>query len=122
MQKLTIIGNLTGDPELRTTTTGNEVCNFTVAVNRRKTANNQTPEADFFRVSAWGERGKVCNQYLTKGKKVAVIGQVSAHAYTAQDGTARASLDVFAEDVEFLTPKGNGYTPVEVDDNPFAEG
>ena len=122
MQKLTIIGNLTGDPELRTTTTGNEVCNFTVAVNRRKTANNQTPEADFFRVSAWGERGKVCNQYLTKGKKVAVIGQVSARAYTTQDGTARASLEVFAEDVEFLTPKGNGYTPVEVDDNPFAEG
>ena len=122
MQKLTIIGNLTGDPELRTTTTGSEVCNFTVAVNRRKTANNQTPEADFFRVSAWGERGKVCNQYLTKGKKVAVIGQVSARAYTTQDGTARASLEVFAEDVEFLTPKGNGYTPVEVDDNPFAEG
>lgn len=122
MQKLTIIGNLTGDPELRTTTTGSEVCNFTVAVNRRKTANNQTPEADFFRVSAWGERGRVCNQYLTKGKKVAVIGQVSAHAYTAQDGTARASLEVFAEDVEFLTPKGNGYTPVEVDDNPFVGG
>lgn len=122
MQKLTIIGNLTGDPELRTTTTGSEVCSFTVAVNRRKTANNQTPEADFFRVSAWGERGKVCNQYLTKGKKVAVIGQVSAHAYTAQDGTARASLDVFAEDVEFLTPKGNGYTPVEDSDNPFVGG
>jgi single-strand DNA-binding protein len=120
MNKLTIIGNLTGDPELRATPNGNEVCTFTVAVNRRK-AKGQAQEADFFRVSAWGERGKVCSTYLSKGKKVCVIGQVTVHAYNAQDGSARGSLEVFAEDVEFLTPKGGngGYTPVDDEDDPF---
>ena len=59
MQKLTIIGNLTGDPELRTTQSGKEVCSFTVAVNRKKTANNQDPGADYFRVSAWEDRGRI---------------------------------------------------------------
>ena len=57
MNKLTIIGNLTKDPELRTTQDGTSVCNFTVAVNRRK-SNGQQPEADFFRVSAWRGLGE----------------------------------------------------------------
>jgi single-strand DNA-binding protein len=123
MNKIHIIGNLTADPELRTTTTGSEVCTFTVAVNRRKTQNNQNPVADFFRVSAWNEKGKVCQKYLTKGKKVSVVGSVSIHVYSANDGSPRGSLEVFAEDVEFLTPKGNdGYIPVDDQDNPFVGG
>ena len=121
MNKLMIIGNLTNEPELRSTADGKEVCTFTVAVNRRKS--NQNPQADFFRVNAWGEKGKVCKQYLTKGKKVCVTGQVSVHAYTAQDGSARGSLEVFAEDVEFLSPKDSGgYTPVTDQDDPFMVG
>ena len=63
MNKLTIIGNLTRDPELRTTSAGVNVCDFTVAVNRRnrnRDAQNGQPEADFFRVSAWRERGELC--------------------------------------------------------------
>ena len=115
MNSLHIIGNLTGDPELRTTSGGKEVCTFTVAVNHRR-----DDGADFFRVSAWGERGKVCNQYLSKGKKVSVVGSVSVHVYTKQNGEAGASLEVFAEDVEFLTPKGNGFTQVNDPDDPFA--
>ena len=122
MNKLTIIGNLTSDPELRTTPNGNDVCTFNVAVNRRRTQNNQNPPADFFRVSAWGDKGKVCNTYLSKGKKVCVVGQVSVHAFNSQDGAARANLEVFAEEVEFLTPKDSGYTQVEETDNPFAGG
>ena len=66
MQQLMIIGNLTKDPELRTTATGLSVCSFTVAVNRRQTQqqrqNHQQPEADYFRVSAWRERGEVCGR------------------------------------------------------------
>mgnify|MGYP002515908843 CR=1 FL=1 len=113
MQKLTIIGNLTGDPELRTTTTGSEVCSFTVAVNRRKTANNQTPEADFFRVSAWRQLGENCQRYLAKGRKVAVVGSVSVSTYTGNDGTTRATLEVTADDVEFLSSRNEdaGYAP-----------
>lgn len=107
MNKLTIIGNLTRDPELRTTTSGINVCSFTVAVNRRR-HEGQEPEADFFQVAAWRQLGENCAQYLAKGRKVAVVGPVSFRTYTANDGTTRATLNVTADEVEFLTPKGEG--------------
>ena len=73
MNKLTIIGNLTRDPELRSLSSGIPVCTFTVAVNRRnrsQNAENGQPEADFFRVSAWRQLGENCARYLSKGRKV----------------------------------------------------
>ena len=109
MNKLTIIGNLTRDPELRTTQTGINVCDFTVAVNRKlsaqQKANGQQAEADFFRVTAWRELGEICAKYLAKGRKVAVVGPVSVRTYTGNDGVTRANLEVTADDVEFLTPR-----------------
>ena len=113
MNKLIIIGNLTKAPELRTTTSGKNVCNFDVAVNRRN------GEADFFRVSAWNEQANVCAKYLSKGKKVCVIGSVTAKPYVNQKNEACASLEVMANEVEFLSPKDSGMTPVEDEDNPF---
>jgi single-strand DNA-binding protein len=124
---LTIIGNLTKSPECRTTPAGKDVCSFTVAVNRRgkKDSQNNQPEADFFRVTAWDNLAKLCGQYLSKGRKVAVVGPVSLHMYTTQDGRSGASLEVTANDVEFLSPKGEsqgeqvdpqtGYTRVDPD-------
>ena len=108
MNKVFLIGNLTRDPELRTTQTGVSVCSFTIAVNRRRPSNAEAgqPEADFFRVTAWRQLGEICAKYLAKGRKVSVVGSVSASAYTGSDGKARASLEVQADDVEFLTPKG----------------
>lgn len=103
MNKLTIIGNLTRDPETRTTQSGKSVCTFTVAVNRRS-----QDEADYFRVSAWNQLGDTCQKYLAKGRKVAVCGSVSVNAYTTQNGENRASLEVFAQDVEFLSSKSEG--------------
>ena len=114
MNRITIIGNLTADPELRTTRSGVDVCSFTVAVNRRKQVEGQ-PEADFFKVSAWRERAQVCSKYLAKGKKVCVVGPVSVSTYTANDGTTRASLDVIADDVEFLSPRAEAVTERPVD-------
>ena len=113
MNKLTIIGNLTRDPELRTTSSGINVCTFTVAVNRRRSANSNQPEADFFRVSAWRQLGENCQRYLAKGRKVAVVGAVSVQTYTGNDGTTRASLEVNADDVEFLSSRNEdaGYAP-----------
>lgn len=110
MNKLFIIGNLTRDPEMRSTSTGDSVCSFTVAVNRRRASNAEAgqPEADFFRVSAWRQLGENCNRYLAKGRKVAVVGSVRVSTYTAQDGATRASLEVTADDVEFLSPRGEG--------------
>lgn len=103
MQSLTIIGNLTRDPDSRTTQTGKQVCTFTVAVNRR----NDRETSDFFRVSAWGELANICKQYLAKGKKVCIVGQISVSTYTANNGETRASMDVYAEHVEFLSPAGS---------------
>jgi single-strand DNA-binding protein len=110
MNKLTIIGNLTGDPESRTTSGGVNVTTFTVAVNRRNKKEGQ-PEADFFRVSAWRQLGENCLKFLAKGRKVAVVGPVSVHTYTGNDGNTRASLEVNADDVEFLSPKSESIDP-----------
>lgn len=104
MNHLVIIGNLTADPQTRTTQTGKQVCSFTVAVNRPQTANAGQQEADFFRVSAWGKLGENCSKWLIKGKKVAVTGRVSVSTYTTQKGETRAQMDVMAESVEFLSP------------------
>ena len=142
MNKLTIIGNLTRDPELRATSAGINVCDFTVAVNRRvrRDAQSAQPEADFFRVSAWRALGENCAKFLAKGRKVCVVGPVSVRTYQASDGTTRASLEVTAEDVEFLSsrndgdaagsyaapaaapaaePQAAGFTAVETDELPF---
>lgn len=139
MNRLTIIGNLTRDPVLRTTRDGTEVCDFTVAVNRR-VKQGQEQQADYFRVTTWREQAKSCNTYLAKGKKVAVIGEVSVHTYTDSNGQFRAQMELAARDVEFLTPRAdsgqqapqngtqaasepqpddNGFIPVETDDLPF---
>lgn len=105
MNKLTIIGNLVRDPELRTTPNGINVCSFTVAVNRKNASPEKTREADFFEVTAWRERGEICAKVLLKGKKVCVIGAVSVETYTGNDGTTRAKMKVIADEVEFLSPK-----------------
>ena len=104
MNKLTIIGNLTRDPETRTVGSDHTVCSFTVAVNRRKREGHDQ-EADFFRVSAWDKLGDNCQRYLAKGRKVAVVGPVSVSTYESKEGGTRFSLDVRADDVEFLSPK-----------------
>ena len=107
MNKVFLIGNLTRDPELRTTQSGISVCSFTIAVNRRRSSNAEAgqPEADFFRVSAWRQLGEICSKYLAKGRKVSVVGTVSASAYMGSDGLPHAGLEVQADDVEFLTPR-----------------
>ena len=124
MNRLFIIGNVVKDPELRTTPQGKNVCTFVVAVNRRKKAENQ-PDADFFRVSAWDAMGENCAKYLTKGKKVSVMGAVSVHVYSTQKGEPGASLEVLANEVEFLSPKSDSIDPqsgmqkVEVEGLPY---
>ena len=127
MNHLTIIGNLTKNPQTRTvrTQTGEcNVCDFTVAVNGKK-----GEEATFFRCTAWRGLADLIGKYCSKGKKVAVVGPVSAHVYKGKDGEARADLNVTVDDFEFLTPRGEaydndlkdagGYTKVDDEDVPF---
>lgn len=113
MNKTVIIGNLTRNPELRSAPGRDgqiSVCDFTVAVNRRngRSNSNGQQEADFFKVTVWRGLADVCAQYLAKGRKVAVVGPVSASAYMGNDGEPHAKLEITAEDVEFLTPKQEG--------------
>lgn len=112
MNKIVIIGNLTKTPELRSTQDGTPVCGFTVAVNRPKTKNNPDPGADFFNVNAWRGLGENCAKYLDKGRKVAVSGRVSLRTWE-KDGKHGASLEVLAEDVEFLTSRTESATQPE---------
>ena len=108
MQKIIVIGNLTADPEMRATPNGKTVTNFTVAVSRK----GDKDKTDYFRCAAWNKTGEVCGQYLGKGKKVCVVGEVSARAYTDKQGEAKASLEVFVTEVEFLSPRSEEREPV----------
>lgn len=106
MIKLMITGNLTRDPEAGTTNTGINYCRFTVAARKRWHREGEQ-DAVFFRVTAWRALGDNCLKYLSKGKKVAVTGGVEAGAYRGSDGNAYATLELDADDVEFLSPKGD---------------
>ena len=134
MNKIMLIGNLTRDPEMRSTPNGVTVCSFTIAVNRRFAQQGGEKQADFFRINAWRQLGETCARYLAKGRKVAVVGELQARTYQGSDGTTRMSLDVSADEVEFLSPASGDsqqqaqsapelqqpvYTPVTNDDLPF---
>ena len=112
MNKLVLTGNLTRSPELRSTPNGIPVCTFTIAVNGRK---SDDPTA-YFRITVWRQLAEICNRYLAKGKKVFVSGPVSVSTYTAKDGSTKASLEVTAEDVEFLSPAGTGAENAQADE------
>lgn len=105
MNKIFLIGNLTRDPELRTTPNGYTVCTFGLAVNRRRKVEGQ-PEVDFFNVNAWRQLGETAAKYLSKGRKICVVGTLQIRTYDAADGTKRTVVDVEADDIEFL-PNAN---------------
>lgn len=108
MNRLFIIGNSTKDAELRTTQDGTNVCSFTVAVNKKgKKKGENGNDTDYFKVTAWRKLAEICASYIKKGNKVCVVGSVSVSTYTAQDGQMRASLEVTADDVEFLSSKSD---------------
>jgi single-strand DNA-binding protein len=114
-----IVGNVGRDPEMRYTPSGQAVTSFSVATNRQYTNNNgeTIKETIWFRVSAWGKQAEICNQYLKKGSKVLVEGRLTPdkesggpRVWTAQDGTAKASYEVTAATVRFLSSRGEADT------------
>lgn len=104
MNKVFLIGNLTRDPEIRSTQSGVAVCNFSIAVNRRF-RNPQTgqQETDFLNIVAWRQLAELCSKYLAKGRKVAVAGSIQTRTYEAKDGSKRTAWDIVADEVEFLS-------------------
>jgi len=103
-QQITIIGNVGRDPEMRYTQGGVAVCDFSVAVNKRYTTagGEQRDETTWFRVTCWRQLAETMGKYLTKGKQVMVVGEVTASAYTDKAGQPAATLEITANTVKFL--------------------
>ena len=107
MNKVILVGNLTKDPELTTTTNGVSVCRFTIAVSRRYVGASGERETDFINVVVWRGQAENCHKYLKKGSKCGVIGALQTRSYDAQDGSKRYVTEVVADEVEFISTSRN---------------
>lgn len=122
------IGRLTRDPEVRYTQSGKACAKFTLAIDRRKSADGNQ-QADFIQCVAWEKTAEVISQYCTKGKKIAVEGRIQTRSYDGNDGNKRYVTEVVVQSMEFCDSKGGGVsttnggtyagTPVPDDDIPF---
>jgi single-strand DNA-binding protein len=122
--KITIVGYLGRDPELRYTPQGTAVCNFSVATTeKRRNARGETEEHTiWFRVTAWGRQAEVANEYLAKGRQVYVEGRLRLEEYTDREGNLRLSAEVNASDIHFLGQRGDATNGVaeRADENSLA--
>ncbi|MCB8926720.1 MAG: single-stranded DNA-binding protein [Ardenticatenaceae bacterium] len=140
-QKIIVVGNLGSDPEMRYMPDGTAVTSFSVATNRRwtdRSTGQPVDETTWFRVSVWGRQAETTNEYLSKGRKVLVEGQLTPdrntggpRLWSGQDGTVRASFEIRADTVRFLGGRedggsyggddydGGGAPAQEEDDIPF---
>lgn len=107
LNKVTLIGNLTRDPELRYTPAGTAVCTFGLATNRSWTtqAGETKEDTEFHRIVAWNKLGELCAQLLAKGRKVYVEGRLATHTWTGQDGMQRSTTEIVIEDMIILDSK-----------------
>ena len=107
--KVFLMGNLTRDPEMRYIPSGQAVTTFTIAVNRvyNSQAGEKKEEVSFIRVVAWARQAETCNEYLKKGSPVFVEGRLQSRSWEAQDGTKRSTLEVVAQNVQFLSRGGS---------------
>lgn len=142
MNKVTLIGRLTKDPELRYTSSNIAVASFTLAVDRGYTGQNGERQADFLNIVVWRKPAENVKKFLTKGSQVAIDGSIQTRSYDDQNGQKRYITEILANSVEFLGSKGNtssqqgteksAPTPYDfgnepepkgtnIDSNPFAE-
>lgn len=105
MNKVILIGRLTADPELRYTPSGAPVANFTVAVDRKFSKQDET---DFIPVVAWRRLAEICNEFLHKGKLVAVEGRLQTRTYEDKDGQRRKAFEVVADEMQMLDRASGG--------------
>ena len=126
INRVVLTGNLTRDPELRSTASGMSVCSLRIASNTRR-KNQATGEwedkPNFFDVTVWGAQGENCARFLSKGRPVALDGRLEWREWEAQDGNKRQSVEIVADAVQFLggredgPPSGGGIT--EIGGHPF---
>ena len=105
MNKVTLMGRLTKEPDVRYTATNNTlVCGFSLAVNRRF-AKEGEQQADFFNIVAWGKLGEFCSKYFAKGQQVAVVGRLQTRNYDDKDGKKVYVTEIVAEEAYFADTK-----------------
>lgn len=102
VNRVVLVGRLTRDPELRHTTGGKAVCDFSIAVNKKMKPADGSPDADFFRITCWDRTAEFVGQYMNKGRLVAVDGRLQSRRYTASDGSNREVVEVVADSVQGL--------------------
>ena len=122
MNKVILMGRLTRDPEVRYSQSGDSpmaIARYSLAVDRRRSNNNDGQTADFINCVAFGRQGEFAEKYFHKGIKIAVTGRIQTGSYTNKDGQKVYTTDIVAEDIEFAESKGSsdgtngGYTPRE---------
>lgn len=125
LNKIMLIGNVGGDPEMRYTPNGKAVTSFRMATNYRYVGSDRErkDETEWFRVSVWGKQAESCNQFLSKGRRVYVEGRLRSRSWEGQDGQMRTSLEVSANRVIFLDRAAPGSLSeegeLEPEDLPF---
>lgn len=109
LNRVTIIGNLTRDPELRYTPNGQAVASYAVATNRRwTTQQGETQDStEYHEVVAWGKLAEISQQLLSKGKKAYVEGRLQTRSWDAPDGAKRQKTEIIAENIIVLSPRGD---------------
>ena len=129
LNKMSVIGFLGTDPEMRYTPNGNPVTSFRIATSRSYTSSDgeRHEETEWFTVVAWNQLAELCNQYLSKGRRAYVDGRLHSNSWQGQDGQTRFSNEIIAERVLFLdrapggpgSPEGEGESPLDEDSLPF---
>ncbi len=129
LNKMTVIGNLGTDPEMRYTPNGRAVTSFRIAVTLSYTSADGERQSDteWFSVVAWNQLAELCNQYLSKGRKAYVDGRLRSNTWTGQDGQSRHTNEIVADRVVFLdrpsdspaSVEGGPADPVDLEDLPF---
>jgi len=108
INRVVLVGNLTRDPELRTTPSGTPLCKLGIAVNDRiKQGEEWVEKANFFDVTVWGNQAESCSRYLAKGRQVAIDGRLD-HQTWEKDGQKRSKVEIIAQNVQFLGGKQDG--------------
>ena len=133
INRVVLTGNLTRDPELRSTGSGMSVCSLRVACNTRRkdqSSGEWVDKPNYFDVTVWGAQGENCARFLSKGRPVAIDGRLEWREWQDQNGNTRQSIDIIADAVQFLGGRddnggggGNGFTPrsdVPADTSDFA--
>ena len=108
--KVIIVGNITRDPELRSTASGTQVCGFSVAVNRnyRDSSGEQKENVSFFDCSAWGKSGELIAQYAKKGSGILVSGRLEQRSWEDKEGQKRSRVEIVVEDFNFIGGAAGG--------------